>query len=332
MLRLTLWLILIAIGFNTNAQNLVRNPSFEDTVTCPFADAQIYYAEYWFQPSKFLGDIINSCSSEYYHECSSAYTSSAPFNWYGHQYPKTGKGYAGIICYTETLNNYREYVEVSLNSPLIAGQTYCVEFYVSLADSSNTAIANIGAFLSPDSNLYNSFQNLPNSPQIYNDPSNIITNENSWSLVAGQFCALGGERFITIGNFEPDASTNSQAINGTHKEGYYYIDDVAVYLCGNDNCLPIDSFSLSVPNVFTPNGDGINDLFQISSTGLSELGCEIFNRWGVKIGEMSAINDVWDGRTTSGEQAVDGVYYYVVIAKDIEGQEHSLRGIVHLIR
>lgn len=85
-----------------------------------------------------------------------------------------------------------------------------------------------------------------------------------------------------------------------------------------------------LPNVFTPNGDGINDEFFVTTSGLSEYKMEIFDRWGVKIFESAEPNVHWDGHTTSGAQCSDGTYYFILTAIS-PTQDYSTTGFVTLI-
>jgi len=89
---------------------------------------------------------------------------------------------------------------------------------------------------------------------------------------------------------------------------------------------------ITIPNVFTPNGDGTNDVFLISSEGLSEMNLEIFDRWGVLMTEIQSPLMGWDGRTTSGMEATDGTYYYVLSATGYNGKAYSEKGFFQLIR
>ncbi|MBL4654046.1 MAG: gliding motility-associated C-terminal domain-containing protein, partial [Flavobacteriales bacterium] len=81
---------------------------------------------------------------------------------------------------------------------------------------------------------------------------------------------------------------------------------------------PVDGFAeyveLNPSRVFTPNGDGINDLFEISGnfdlTGCVDL--QIFNRWGVLVFSSSGSFASWDGYTFAGEPVPDGVYFYIM--------------------
>jgi gliding motility-associated-like protein len=90
--------------------------------------------------------------------------------------------------------------------------------------------------------------------------------------------------------------------------------------------------SFMIPNVFSPNGDGINDLFRVDGIGLASVKAQIFNRWGTKIYEWDAPNGHWDGRTPAGVMAPDGVYFYIIEAKGLDGKEYFEKGHVTLQR
>ncbi|HTA82535.1 MAG TPA: gliding motility-associated C-terminal domain-containing protein [Bacteroidia bacterium] len=86
-----------------------------------------------------------------------------------------------------------------------------------------------------------------------------------------------------------------------------------------------------VPNVFTPNGDGQNDVFLISAVGVKVFSIEIFNRWGEKVFTSTAPEISWDGRTSAGLKASDGDYYYILTATSYSGQDWSTHGYLQLI-
>ncbi len=92
----------------------------------------------------------------------------------------------------------------------------------------------------------------------------------------------------------------------------------------------INTEGIFVPNVFSPNGDGMNDLFLISSDGIIEFDLVIYNRWGQVIFSTSAPEIAWDGRTSAGEPASEGTYYYTLVAKS-DGADYSQQGTVTLI-
>ena len=90
--------------------------------------------------------------------------------------------------------------------------------------------------------------------------------------------------------------------------------------------------SLEVPNVFTPNGDGINDIFVIESEGLTEVQGIIYNRWGAVIYNWDQPKLEWDGRTNTGLFCSQGTYFYIIKAKGWDGEEYELNGFVTLLR
>ncbi|HEU4716208.1 MAG TPA: gliding motility-associated C-terminal domain-containing protein [Bacteroidia bacterium] len=85
-----------------------------------------------------------------------------------------------------------------------------------------------------------------------------------------------------------------------------------------------------IPNVFSPNGDGVNDEFYIPNSGLKEYKIEIYDRWGVKVFESDAPDIHWDGRSTSGQPCTDGTYYYILHAVS-NVADYSTTGFVTLI-
>lgn len=104
-------------------------------------------------------------------------------------------------------------------------------------------------------------------------------------------------------------------------------DSVTITVCD----LPPPS-GIIIPNIFTPNNDGINDVFKITTKNIITLNCKIYNRWGILVSELTKINEAWDGLTTSGLQCANGVYYYVIIARGEDGKEYNEKGFVSLVR
>lgn len=86
-----------------------------------------------------------------------------------------------------------------------------------------------------------------------------------------------------------------------------------------------------ITNVFTPNNDGINDLFVVHSDGSTNYTLSIYSRSGTLVHRSTSITPVWDGKTPSGEYVHPGVYYYIVKAGSTSG-DFEKSGFVHLIR
>lgn len=248
--------------FLTAQTNLVPNPGFESYTSCPQfpPDGNIDRAFPWFQPW------TTSNSSDFFHTCDTIdQMVSVPNNFGGYQWPHSGNGYAGILCfYSANPNppiNSREYLEVELVDTLIAGSEYNVSFYVSLGDTSQYACNNIGVHFSDSIILFDPFT----SPLLLQVPfhvftQNIISDGLGWQIISGNYVANGGEKYMVIGNFEPDTSTLVQLSGfGSRPAAYYYFDDFNVSLDSTTSLeeLKIDDIVIS-PNPST-------DVFTVST-------------------------------------------------------------------
>jgi gliding motility-associated-like protein len=116
------------------------------------------------------------------------------------------------------------------------------------------------------------------------------------------------------------------------KDTTYYLTITDAAGCTNNDSiryifLPCET-AASVPNVFTPNDDGINDILYVSGLCIkNNFQFSVYDRWGVQMYSTVQRNNGWDGRTTSGKQAPDGVYYYIIKLDD-----KTYTGFAQLIR
>lgn len=76
---------------------------------------------------------------------------------------------------------------------------------------------------------------------------------------------------------------------------------------------------LIIPNVFTPNNDGVNDLYYVTSKNITEFDMLIVNRWGETVFKTDDITVPWDG-TTNGKACHDGTYFYLIRAQTSAGE------------
>lgn len=310
---LILFLFFGSIAFG---QNLVPNPSFEDTVYCPNGTNNPQALALWFNPTLATPDYYNTCANN---------GGGVPANDWGYQEAQDGNGYFGIITYGQSFNvsNYREYLEVELLESLVAGKTYYWCMYVSLLDSVDYASNNIGISLT-NSQISNLSSEEMLNTSIYWNSTEIITDNVHWTKISGSFIATGGEKFLTIGNFHTQSNTSYNQINTNSIGGefaYYYIDNV--YL-GTVPCVDV---VLEIPNIFTPNNDGLNEIFTFKEAqGVHDFSISIYNRWGncVYSGE-NTFN--WDG-TNNNEPVTEGIYFYRI---EYNKNERKI-GFVQVIR
>ncbi len=147
---------------------------------------------------------------------------------------RTGSGFAGQYFYNGININYREYIQVLLKGQLQANSCYLVKWFVNSPNLfAKYSCNNIGAYLSQ-----NSFTNVAPpltanvvsvNPQILAYGNPIIFDTLNWKEIGGVFMANGGEKYLTIGNFRNDASTDTLDKNlGIYAGAYYFIDDVSV--------------------------------------------------------------------------------------------------------
>jgi gliding motility-associated-like protein len=92
-------------------------------------------------------------------------------------------------------------------------------------------------------------------------------------------------------------------------------------------------FTLFIPTAFTPDGDGLNEVFFVYGAEISEFNMQMFDRWGNMIFESKDLNEGWDGRANGGtEISQQDVYVYKVFVKDFEGKLHKYTGSVTLLK
>lgn len=149
--------------------------------------------------------------------------------------------------------------------------------------------------------------------------------------------------FIYDWNFGDPASgssnTSSQTVTthefwtaGIYCPQLFVISTQTGCIDSNLVCLEvINGLNVVVPNIFTPNGDNINDAFSIRTEGISDLSCDIYDRWGVKLYSWTGLTGYWDG-TNQGKKCPDGTYYYMVHTTSVKGVEKTYTGFVQLLK
>lgn len=87
-----------------------------------------------------------------------------------------------------------------------------------------------------------------------------------------------------------------------------------------------------LPNIFTPNGDGINDLCAVKGKNLAFFQMKVFDRSGESIFQSQSMENSWDGKDKFGENISIGTYFYVINARGIDGKVYEHSGPITLSR
>lgn len=140
-------------------------------------------------------------------------------------------------------------------------------------------------------------------------------------------------------------STNSNESYIFDSSGVYTVTLIAYNntpQCADTFSLQIivyDSLMVQIPNVFTPNDDGINDNFTIKVEGAKKIKGAFINRWenimhefNIDITSSPATVNVWDGYSQTGQKVSDGVYYYIIELTDMQGETKSINGFLHIFK
>jgi OmpA-OmpF porin, OOP family len=217
----------LSAQFSEGSQpNLVPNASFEDFAGFPIG---WYYKgadfdnvmQYWSSPTTASPDAYGP-------------RVRVPASWsekgFGHQAPRTGRGMAGITVFGCEMGkpHCREYVQIQLTEPLVIGQSYIVDFWVShLAKS--LKVNNLGAYFSQKKMHEVNESKLGVVPQV--KAEEVLDAEGGrWVHFSGKFTAYTDAKWLIIGNFFADEQTVkiTPSVSDPLNFAYYYIDDVSV--------------------------------------------------------------------------------------------------------
>ncbi|HEY6163236.1 MAG TPA: OmpA family protein [Bacteroidia bacterium] len=218
------------------------NGGFEEYNKCPKNVSKFSYSKYWFEANMGTTDLFSTCN---------------PPLVVKHA-PHSGKAYAGIASGRKKVRweyrngrkivlatrnaYYQEYIEVKLEKPLEAGKKYCLSMYVAL-DSNQYAAYNYLQFVLSKQKLNADHSEViwPLKDTVHTIGNDSTLDDHTWTNISAQFIATGGEKFLTIGIFDPDItfedlrSINPKA-NAENSFSYYFIDDVSLAAQSGNEC------------------------------------------------------------------------------------------------
>ena len=286
-----------------DVENLVPNGSFESVDKKPKRLGKIESATGWVSPTGIRADLFVDTKIE---------DIAVPYNIYGKEQAKDGTNYAGIVGFSYGDKMARSYLMTKLSAPMKKGTKYCVKVNISLAEASKYASNNIGAIFSKKAFGTDSKISIIEDVSLLHWENEIttFTGRYNWTEICGMYTAQGGEKYITIGNFDSNEDTRNERMKKDPKQkdikvsqiiaAYYYIDDVSVVLvdtekgeecdCASDGAGE-DFSTLIYQRLFTPEDNATQeDIVQMQQVyfamGKSQL-------------------------TTEGEQSLDLVAEYL---------------------
>ena len=130
----------------------------------------------------------------------------------------------------------------------------------------------------------------------------------------------------------------------TDQSGFFDAVVYDSYGCSSEDTITIHEYcrlvDLTLPNIFTPNGDGMNDDFipfevewedlDYMMANLTHIHFKVYNRWGKMVFFSTGVVPRWDGYNTKGNKSPHGTYYWIVEYADINGRSLQNNGFVRL--
>jgi len=273
---MALSVIFTCFGSYAQVQNMVLNPSFEEYEKCPedytFMDQTHKLIPNWTYPT--------STTPDYFNECGSGEV-KVPDNFAGYSKAKSGKAYMGAIL-SGSDRDFREYIQGTLDSPMLADQKYCVSFWYKLASGSKFAVDQLSMHFT-DSKITNrnkTFLNL--KADLTNKEGLFLDNTEEWIQFCQVYTAKGGEEFFVVGNFKNYDNTN-YVVTGRdtkNKKGksyaYYFFDDFEIRPlvdCNMCACVPKGLETVVIDSSYTGGQNPVTgQIDKIINDGIISLG------------------------------------------------------------
>lgn len=255
MKQLLVFIFLLVLSFSQNGQELVQNGSFENISACPNQlSSSGYYsfvsgndtlhdfmrlADPWYCPTSGTSDLFNACAT--------SILVGVPLNMFGSAEASEGDGYASIICYHNTADDwennpivfdYLEYIQAPLSDALIPGATYKASFKIRRASFCRYAIDQLGMAVHEgpivaDDSIYSNRLEL--NPVLLTPPNQVVSNSADWQLFESEFIPSAPVDHITIGRFEKPVNLEieemtTEIISMVLRRAVYYFDEISIEL------------------------------------------------------------------------------------------------------
>jgi hypothetical protein len=220
--KISILIFILSFCHIAKAQNLVSNGYFEVHNDCQ--NDNINNAVGWNTSTNETPDYFNNCLLN---------GANVPNTFVGYQQDCFGgKGYAGGFMLNKNSDSARDYIYTKLIDTLKIGHRYIASLYVNRAQAVDYAVATIGILFTDTATVVTNSQSsfISANPQIQNNL--VLSDTLNWILIQDTFIAVGGEVYLTIGNFNTAETSDSIKLTNywpTFPIAYYYIDGVSVY-------------------------------------------------------------------------------------------------------
>lgn len=266
--------------------------------------------------------------------------------------PDQGMAIGGFMAAGLPGTERREYITGSFTSPLQPGVSYQMTFRMTNGErtpfsQAGLGVSGMGMHFSMGPLQQSGLSPIEAEPQFELTP---LFYSREWETISFTFVAQSAWTYFTWGAFGPDSGRSIELNEGTSPSmAYYFVDAFAIELAEEGTASDEDvekgpttkptTIDLEeepawfVPNAFTPNNDGENDVFVPVWNNVQIKRFEVYSRWGELVYELAqGANEGWNGQTTKGKDAAPGTYIWQVDLVDESGKTISKSGAITLIR
>jgi OOP family OmpA-OmpF porin len=212
-----------------NPASLLHDGGFEDKKFCPgdYNNQRLRTLSHWDQPTAGTSDHFVSCSAR----------AGVPLNRFGDEPALEGDAYGGLVLFSRSKWRYREYLSTEFKRALAPGEWVCASAWLSSADKAGIVSDGFGIHLSEKALTGDRDFILDAKPQMENPSGHFIEVSDGWIKLSDAVQAEGGERWLTMGNFQSKGSSRIAASADAPKDAsdwaYVYVDGVEL--------VPVDS-------------------------------------------------------------------------------------------
>lgn len=206
--------------------SIVRDGGFEDKRFCPsdYNQQRLRTLQQWEQPTEGTPDHFSACSQ--------AAGAGVPINRFGEEASLEGTSFGGLVLFSRAKWRYREYLSTALERTLAPGEWLCISLWYSAADEAGVVADGLGALLSAEKPTGERDFILEYRPQMENPEGHFLEATQGWVNLSDAVQAEGGERWLTLGNFDRKGETRLALSANAPKDAtdwaYVYLDGVEV--------------------------------------------------------------------------------------------------------